>query len=110
VTTFTGSSFQIPSNATGILKFLKGDACLQPEVAWEFDEHTKSKDLENSYQGAFMNFGTGKLAVFGEAALFTAQQVTNDYGTFSVGFNSKEAPNNINFIRNLILWLGTQEN
>lgn len=109
VTTFTGSSFQIPSNATGILKFIKGDSCLQPEIAWQFDEDTKTKDLDGSYQGAIMDFGKGKLAVFGEAAQFTAQIVTNDYGTFNVGFNSKDAPNNIKFIRNLMLWLSTKD-
>jgi hypothetical protein len=109
VTTFTGSSFQIPEKAIGILKFIKGDECLQPEIAWQFDDNTPSLDLQDSYQGAIMNFGKGKLAVFGEAAQFTAQTVTNDYGTFHVGFNSETAPNNIDFIRNLMLWLSSRE-
>ena len=108
ITTFTGSSFQIPSNAQGILKFLKGDSCLQPEIAWQFNEQTKTKDLEGNYQGAIVHFGKGKLAVFGEAAQFTAQTITNASGTYKVGFNSKNAPNNIEFIRNLMLWLGSK--
>lgn len=33
VTTFTGSSFQIPEKAIGVLKFKKGDVCLQSEIA-----------------------------------------------------------------------------
>ncbi|WP_298900650.1 DUF4350 domain-containing protein [uncultured Psychroserpens sp.] len=107
ITTFTGSSFQIPSKAIGILKFKKGDTCLQPEIAWQFNDDTKTKDLEDNYQGAIMDFGKGKLAVFGEAAQFTAQTITNASGTFKVGFNSKNAPNNIDFIRNLMLWLGS---
>ena len=48
VTTFTGSSFEIPKNAIGILKFLKGDTCLQPKIAWQFDDDTPTKDLELS--------------------------------------------------------------
>ncbi|WP_460217706.1 hypothetical protein [Psychroserpens sp. MEBiC05023] len=108
ITTFTGSSFQIPPNAIGILKFLKGDECLQPQIAWQFDDQTQAKDLTDSYQGAIMDFGKGKLSVFGEAAQFTAQQVTNNDGTFSIGFNSDDAPNNIDFIRNLMFWLGTE--
>lgn len=108
VTTFTGSSFQIPEKAIGILKFKKGDECLQPEIAWQFDENTPSKDLEDSYQGAILDFGKGKLAVFGEAAQFTAQTITNENGTFHVGFNSETAPNNVDFIRNLMLWLSTK--
>ena len=109
VTTFTGSSFQIPENAIGIFKFKKGDVCLQPEIAWQFDEDTTSKDLEYSYQGAILDFGKGKLAVFGEAAQFTAQSVTNENGTFHVGFNSESAPNNVDFIRNLMLWLSSKD-
>lgn len=105
VSTFTGSSFQIPLKAVGILKFKNGDSCLQPDVAWQFDEHTISKNLADSYQGAILEFGKGKIAVFGEAAQFTNQTVTNENGTFQVGFNSSFAPNNIDFLRNIMLWL-----
>lgn len=105
ITTFTGSSFTIPKKAKGILKFKKGDYCLAPEIAWRFNDNTPSTDLENKYQGAILEFGKGKIAVFGEAAMFTAQTVTNNSGTFRFGFHSEQAPNNIQFIRNLIFWL-----
>ncbi|KGL58530.1 hypothetical protein [Polaribacter sp. Hel1_85] len=105
ITTFTGSSFSIPKKAKGILKFKKGDCCLAPEVAWQFLENTPNTDLKDSFQGAILNFGKGKLAVFGEAAMFTAQTVTNNSGTYKFGFHSEQAPNNIEFIRNLIYWL-----
>jgi hypothetical protein len=105
ITTFTGSSFTIPKKAKGVLKFQKGDYCLAPEVAWQFLDDTPNSDLENSYQGAILNFGKGKLAVFGEAAMFTAQTVTNNSGTYKFGFHSEQAPNNIEFIRNLMYWL-----
>lgn len=107
VTTFTGSSFQIPEEAIGILRFNKGDMCLQPEVAWQVDDQTIIDDLEGKYQGAIMSYGEGKLAVFGEAAQFTAQKITRQNQTFSIGFNSSLAPNNIIFIRNLMLWLSS---
>lgn len=105
ITTFTGSSFSIPKKAIGVLKFKKGDFCLAPEVAWQFTENTPNSDLENRYQGAILQFGKGKLAVFGEAAMFTAQTVTNNSGTFKFGFHSDDAPNNIEFIRDLMYWL-----
>lgn len=108
VTTFTGSSFQIPSEAIGILKFKKGDTCLQPDIAWQFDDQTKSEDLEHKFQGAIMNFGQGKLAVFGEAAQFTSQKISRQNRTFYTGFNSEYASNNIDFVRNLMLWLSTK--
>lgn len=105
ITTFTGSSFTIPEKAKGILKFLKDDYCLTPQIAWRFNDETPSADLEHSYQGAILNFGKGKIAVFGEAAMFTAQTVTNNRGTFKFGFHAEQAPNNIQFIRNLMFWL-----
>ena len=105
ITTFTGSSFTIPKEAKGILKFVKEDYCLAPEIAWQFNEGTPRTDLLHSYQGAILNYGKGKIAVFGEAAMFTAQTVTNNSGTFKFGFHSSQAPNNIQFIRNLLFWL-----
>ncbi len=107
VTTFTGSSFQIPDNAIGVLKFKSGDICLQPEIAWQFDDQTKTEDLENKFQGAIMDFGKGKIAVFGEAAQFTSQKITRQNRTFYTGFKSEVAPNNIEFVRNLMLWLSS---
>lgn len=105
VTTFTGSSFSIPEKAIGILKFTKKDYCLSPEIAWQFNKDTPRTNLKDTYQGAVLEFGKGKVAVFGEAAMFTAQTITNTSGTFKVGFHSKNAPNNINFIRDIMLWL-----
>ena len=105
ITTFTGSSFSIPEDAKGILRFKKEDYCLAPDIAWQFNETTIRKNLKDKYQGAILEFGKGKVAVFGEAAMFTAQTITNNSGTFKFGFHSKQAPNNIQFIRNLMCWL-----
>ena len=104
VTTFTGSSFTIPKTAKGILKFKKEDYCLAPQVAWQFNEDTPRQDLENKYQGAILKYGKGKIAVFGEAAMFTAQTITNNSGTYKFGFHAESAPNNVEFIRNLFFW------
>jgi len=105
ITTFTGSSFSIPEKAIGILKFTKEDYCLAPEIAWRFNKTTKKSSLANKYQGAVLNFGKGKIAVFGEAAMFTAQTITNNSGTFKFGFHAPQAPNNIQFIRDILYWL-----
>jgi hypothetical protein len=106
VTTFTGSAFKYPSGAKPILLFKKGDFSLEPEIAWQFNEDTKSTDLEGYSQGALMNYGDGKLAVFGEAAMFTAQVINTPQGEFKVGLNNKEmAPQNIEFLRSLMKWL-----
>lgn len=111
LTSFTGSSFKIPDSAIPVMSFKEADRCLQPEVAWQFNDSTQTSELSNSHQGAIMNYGKGKLAVFGEAAMFTAQTITQDGNTFKVGFNSPTAPNNVQFVRNLLLWLddGTEK-
>ena len=105
VTTFTGSAFKNPEKAELILSFKKGDISLEPEIAWQFADTTKTIDLENYAQGAVMNYGKGKLAVFGEAAMFTARDITNENGTFKVGFNSRLAPNNQQFAVRLMRYL-----
>lgn len=105
ITSFTGSSFSIPKTATGIMQFQKNDLCLKPEIAWQFNENTERIPINGYYQGAIMEFGKGRLAVFGEAAMFTAQTIEQNGNTFHIGFNSYFAPNNVAFIRNVLAWL-----
>lgn len=105
ITTFTGSAFTIPNSAKGILKFKKDDYCLAPAIAWQFNDETPRHGLKDKYQGAILTYGKGKIAVFGEAAMFTAQTITNNTGTYKFGFHAESAPNNLEFIRNLVFWL-----
>ena len=102
VATFTGSAFKAPPEAQVVLRFLPGQYSLNPDTAWVFGEHTPRIDLGGYSQGAVVEFGKGRVAMFGEAAMFTAQ-LTN--GNFPVGFNSPAAPDNAQFTLNLIHWL-----
>jgi len=101
VTTFTGSAFTIPENASPVLKFTEDDTSLNPDTAWRFNENTPMVVLEDHYQGAIMDYGDGKLAVFGEAAMFTAQLSQNGR---KFGMNSDYAPGNAQFVLNLMHW------
>lgn len=101
VATFTGSAFKAPDGAMPVLVFLDENYSLQPDTAWCFNKAPKI-NLEGYCQGAIRTFGKGRVAVFGEAAMFTAQIVN---GNFKVGFNSETAPQNAQFILNLIHWL-----
>lgn len=106
ITTFTGSAFTYPDGAKPVLVFNRGDYSLEPEIAWQFDEDTKTVGLGNYTQGAIMEYGEGKLAVFGEAAMFTAQKIQTPQGEFKVGLNNNElAPQNLSFLLNLMHWL-----
>ncbi len=107
IATFTGSAFQAPANAIPILSFLEEHYALKPDTAGVFKEDTPRQKLGGYYQGAIVEFGKGKVAVFGEAAMFTAQLVR---GNMKVGFNSEQALQNAQFTLNVIHWLdkGTQ--
>lgn len=102
VSTYTGSAFKIPTNAIPVLKFKKEHFSLQPDTAWSFNDKTPKLSLNGYFQGAVCEFGKGKIAVFGEAAMFTAQIVN---GNFKVGINSETAPQNAQFVLNLVHWL-----
>lgn len=102
VTTFTGSAFKSPQGAIPVLSFIEGNYALMPDTAWAFNAKTPRKSLPGYRQGALLEYGKGKVAVFGEAAMFTAQIVN---GQMKVGFNSDDAPQNVKFILNLMHWL-----
>lgn len=105
ITTFTGSAFTYPEKASVVLRFLENDRCLIPETAWQFNKETETTTLKGFAQGAIMPTGHGKIAIFGEAAMFTAQTFTQNGNIFTVGFNSPLAKNNILFIRSLLDWI-----
>ncbi|MBN1199958.1 MAG: DUF4350 domain-containing protein [Bacteroidales bacterium] len=102
VVTFTGSAFYTPDMSTPVLSFLEEHRSLQPDTAWRFNAKTRWQDLKGFHQGAILKYGKGKIAVFGEAAMFTAQIVN---GNVPVGFNSDVAPQNAQFTLNVIHWL-----
>jgi ketosteroid isomerase-like protein len=99
---FTGSALLPHKEALIVGAFPPQHRLLLPEVAWEFDENTPEKPLENYVMGAAMPYGKGKVAFFTEAAMFTAQIVQDKY---KVGFNSDRAPDNQRFVRNVLHWL-----
>ena len=101
VTTFLGSAFYAPYNATPVLSFLDG-LSYQPDTAFRFNGFTPWINLEGLHQGAIRKYGRGKVAVFGDAAMFSAQ-IFED--TLKVGFNSPFALKNAQFTLNLIHWL-----
>ena len=106
VTTFTGSAFKSPQGAIPVLSFIEGNYALMPDTAWAFNAKTPRKNLVGYLQGAILDYGKGKVAVFGEAAMFTAQIVN---GQMKVGFNSDDAPKNVQFILNLLHWLDKEK-
>lgn len=103
IATFTGQGFKIPSDATPILTFDNTHVNLLPSRAWAFTQDTPSHNLEGWSQGAFKKHGKGRIVVFGEAAMFTAQVAGPN--KVKMGMNNKAAPQNYQLLLNIIHWL-----
>jgi len=76
---------------------------LLPEKAWDFTKNTPRKKVNGWSQGAFKKHGKGKIVVFGEAAMFSAQLAGAK--KWKVGMNNEGAPENYQLLLNIIHWL-----
>jgi len=103
VTTFTGQAFDLEPGvaATPLLTFSEGAYQLFPDRAGRLDEATPRADAAGLHQGALLRHGRGRVAVFGEAAAFTAQRS----GDRPMGMNHPSATHNARFALNVLAWL-----
>lgn len=97
VATFAGSSFELEQRGEPLLVF-------GPD-AYSFSEQSDIRPTaaKGHLQGAVLRFGEGRVAVFGEAAMFTAQFSGPDY--HPMGMNAAIAKQNPQFILDLMRWL-----
>lgn len=101
--TFTGSAFQAPPAARPIIVLPAGymsHQCLLP-----CSGSVPESDVGGYLQGAVMPLGKGRIAVFGEAAMFSSQVIGKSNPPFRFGFTAKGAEQNKQFILNLMQWL-----
>ncbi len=103
VVTFTGQAFETPKEALSILKLNEKYTVHLPDTMWVFNEKTKQFKASNLSQGAVLEFGKGRVAVFGEAAMFTGQLAGQQRR--KVGMNAEYAPQNYKLLLNIIHWL-----
>jgi hypothetical protein len=103
VVTFTGQGFRWERPVEPLMVLGSNTVLLLPEVAWEFSERTPRISASGMLQGAVLRYGRGRVAVFGEAAMFTAQQA-GPQGS-SMGMNAPEAAQNPQFTLNVMHWL-----
>jgi hypothetical protein len=100
---FTGEAFQIPDDATPVMILNNNFVSLMPDTAWNFKEDTPKISVAGWSQGAVKNFGKGRIAVWGEAAMFSAQIAGEQ--KVKVGMNSLKAKHNYQLLLNIIHWL-----
>ncbi len=105
VATYYGSGFKLKdSSITGLFSFNNKDiVSYQTKEAWKMDTSTSVLESDELFQAAVMNKGRGKVALIGEASLFSAQLVGKDKNP--VGVNFKNENQNLQFVLNLFHWL-----
>ncbi|HJQ67794.1 MAG TPA: DUF4350 domain-containing protein [Blastocatellia bacterium] len=103
VATFTGSAFQVDGEAQPLLILGPTVVSLLTSVAGQIKEDTPRTPVKGWCQGAVMRRGKGRVAVFGEAAMFSAQLAGPNRNP--MGMNAPVAEKNPQFLLNLIHWL-----
>lgn len=103
VTTFTGQGFQLDGAASPLFTIPKGWVLYLPDTAWRFSSSTPRRPADGTFQGAVMKVGKGRVAAFGEAAMFSAQVAGR--ARRPMGFNNPEAAQNAQFVLNVLHWL-----
>jgi hypothetical protein len=103
VETFTGTAFHLSGRSGGILALPVGTRLELPMVAWQFSDTTPAMRADGLLQGDAFAFGRGRVAIFGEAGMFTAQR--KGVERVPMGFNDPAASQNPQFILNLLHWL-----
>lgn len=107
IMTFTGSAFRAPASARRLLSLGKDHVILTPQTAWVFLPDTPRMPAAGLLQGAALTVGKGRVAVFGEAAMFTAQ-IDDADPKFKTGFTVPGAESNKQFAINVARWLAGQ--
>ncbi len=97
VATFTGTSFQVETSGHPLLMF--GPGVYSAKARNDPNPILVKGDL----QGAILPLGRGRVAVFGEAAMFSAQITGPD--RHPMGMNAPIAKQNPQFLLNVMHWL-----
>ena len=103
VRTFTGQAFRLWGSGRPLLRLGPGTVVLMPTTTWEFSDTTPRLPAEGLLQGAVVRYGRGRVAVFGEAAMFTAQVAGAE--RHAMGLNAATAGQNVQFLLNVMRWL-----
>jgi len=103
IATFGGSAFKLPKDATAVIVFGANSVSLETRKAQGITPDAPKVPIEGWCQGAVMKVGKGRVAVFGEAAMFSAQLAGPQRR--QMGMNAPEAKQNHQLLLNVIHWL-----
>jgi hypothetical protein len=103
VKTFGGSAFKTPNEAESLLTLGLGAISTEPVIPFQVNSSTARIPIDGWSQGAVLEFGKGRVAVFSEGMMFSSQldiKTGEKHGLTSVG-----AEQNERFLLNLMHWL-----
>jgi len=103
VRAFGGSAFKTPEKAVSLLTLADGVVSIIPDVPFQVTAETPRKMVNGWSQGAVMEFGQGRVAVFAEGMMFSSQLDTKTGKKY--GLTSKGAEQNERFLLNVMHWL-----
>jgi uncharacterized protein (DUF2249 family) len=103
VATFTGSAFQADGDVLPLLVLGPSIVSAMTTTAGQITKDTPRVPVGGWYQGAVMRSGKGRVAIFGEAAMFSAQLSGPDKRP--MGMNSAAGSKNPQFLLNVMHWL-----
>lgn len=105
VTSFTGSAFRASAGTRVEPLMVLGDEAVlfvPQDFREEITDAVPSLSAAGLYQGAVLRRGAGRVAAFGEAAMFSAQVGSDGE---PMGMNDLEADQNYRFVLNVMHWL-----
>jgi hypothetical protein len=99
----TGQAFSFDPPLEPILLVRPRSIVLPPEVAWQFSPDTPSRSADGLGQGVVGEWGRGRVAFWGKAAMFSAQVSGEERRP--MGMNQPEARQDAPLLVNLVRWL-----
>lgn len=103
---FTGQSLSVPEGAAVLMKL--GNGAVEVATREELQDFASGKrvgkNVAGRAQGIAFRFGKGRVALFGEAAMFTAQISGRGARAFKMGMNA-EGNDDRQFALNVMHWL-----
>ncbi|MFN0098998.1 MAG: hypothetical protein ACKVS7_10020 [Gemmatimonadaceae bacterium] len=104
VRSFTGQAFRWDTPGVAPVMILPADyVSLEPKIAWQFEKDTPVRKVGGWLQGATRRVERGRVALFGEAAMFSAQVAGAEKRP--MGMNAPLAEQNAQFALNVLHWL-----
>jgi hypothetical protein len=103
VSSTSGSAFRSERQIEPLLVLKPRTVSYETEKVMEFTPQTRKVCVGGWLRGAVLRFGKGRVAIFGEASMFTAQLRGPD--RIPQGMNEPENKGNVQFLLSIMHWL-----